>query len=94
MSSQPNILSGLKVLDLTRALAGPSCTRMFAEMGADVIKVGGKEALRFAERARRAVRWRRRVRVAVSVAALEEEEEAKYAHEKRHQACQAASSTG
>lgn len=32
-------LSDLKVLDLSRALAGPSCTRMLAEMGADVIKV-------------------------------------------------------
>lgn len=34
-----HILSDLKVLDFTRALAGPSCTRMLAEMGADVIKV-------------------------------------------------------
>ncbi len=34
-----HVLSGMKVLDLTRALAGPSCTRMFAEMGAEVIKV-------------------------------------------------------
>jgi len=34
-----HVLSGLKVLDFTRALAGPTCTRMFAEMGADVIKV-------------------------------------------------------
>ncbi len=34
-----HILSDLRVLDFTRALAGPSCTRMMAEMGADVIKV-------------------------------------------------------
>ena len=27
------------MLDFTRALAGPTCTRMFAEMGAEVIKV-------------------------------------------------------
>ena len=38
-SGMDHILSDLRVLDFTRALAGPSCTRMMAEMGADVIKV-------------------------------------------------------
>ncbi len=33
------MLAGVKILDLTRALAGPACTRMLAEMGAEVIKV-------------------------------------------------------
>ena len=34
-----NILNGIRVLDLSRYISGPSCCRILADMGAEVIKV-------------------------------------------------------
>ena len=39
MAEMKHVLDGYKVLDFTQVLAGPTATRMMAEMGAEVIKV-------------------------------------------------------
>ncbi len=50
-NQSPTALCGLKVLDLSRILAGPSATQLFADLGADVVKVenpdGGDDTRRW-----------------------------------------------
>lgn len=38
-SKAPAMLSGYRVLDITQIVAGPTCTRILAEMGAEVVKL-------------------------------------------------------
>jgi CoA:oxalate CoA-transferase len=39
MMNSPRMLEGYRVLDFTQFVAGPTCSRLLAEMGAEVVKL-------------------------------------------------------